>query len=191
MNDLARQSLIDLVQQYGPAVGDDPRRLLFLLSRYKFVAKLLGGDAGAESFNKGLLNALGEKGFDGLDLTRPVVGYVLVPAEPDGMVAVVALPVTTEKDFVAFVGRLLEGTPPVAKANKLANGAAPPASTNAATTKIMAITTSVVVTPSATGLTLVHARSPAYGRTRMTRTAAPRPPAWAAIRPRTASPTGI
>lgn len=86
-----------------------------LLEEARGVAKLIGGDKAAEEFDRGLKAELGDKGFDGLDLTRPVAGYVAVPADPARTVAVVALPVTGEKEFVAFVGRWFAGRPPVLK----------------------------------------------------------------------------
>lgn len=85
-----------------------------LLEEARGVAKLIGGDKAAEEFDGGLKGALGEKGFDGLDLARPVAGYVAVPADPARTVAVVALPVTGEEAFVAFVGRVSKEKVPAA-----------------------------------------------------------------------------
>jgi hypothetical protein len=76
-----------------------------LLDDLRGVASLLGGDAAVKGLNDNIKRDLGEKGFDGLDLTRPIVGYVLIPANPEESVFVVALPVTGEKEFLDLVER--------------------------------------------------------------------------------------
>lgn len=83
-----------------------------LLDDARLTAKLLAGDEAAEALNKGLQDALGEKGFDGLDLFRPAGGYVLVPADPKQTVGVLALPATGEEAFVGFFERLGRGKQP-------------------------------------------------------------------------------
>src|SRR5581483_7552140 len=76
-----------------------------LLDDARAVGTLLAGDKAAKELNDSIKQALGEKGFDGLDLTRPVVGYFLVPADPEMSTVVVALPVTGEKEFLDLCER--------------------------------------------------------------------------------------
>lgn len=82
-----------------------------LVDDARATVKLLAGDREAKDFDKALTQGLGEKGFDGLDLSRPVVGYVVVPADPKQTVAVLALPVTTEEAFAAFCERWNKSKP--------------------------------------------------------------------------------
>jgi hypothetical protein len=69
-------------------------------------ADLVGGEKGVQALNKGLKEWLGEKGFDGLDLTRPLVGYVVLAPKPEDITAVVAFPVTGEAEFLALCDRV-------------------------------------------------------------------------------------
>src|SRR5437763_1481650 len=54
-----------------------------LLDDTRALATMLVGDKAAKEVNEGIRRTFGDKGLDGLDLTRPVVGYFLVPADPD------------------------------------------------------------------------------------------------------------
>ena len=49
---------------------------------------------------------LGEKGFAGLDLTKPLGGYAYLRAKADTSSLVLVLPITNEKDALGFVERL-------------------------------------------------------------------------------------
>ena len=82
-----------------------------LLDDARLAARTLAGPEAAEALNKGLQAALGEKGFDGLDLNRPAGGYVLVPADLKQTVGVLALPATGEEAFVGFFGRMTKTEP--------------------------------------------------------------------------------
>lgn len=75
--------------------------------------KLVAGDDAVKEFNKSLERTFGAKGFEGLDLTRPIVGYVIVPENLLDSVVVVALPVTGEKDFLDLCERT-NGSKPAA-----------------------------------------------------------------------------
>ncbi|MDB5305859.1 MAG: hypothetical protein JWO38_61 [Gemmataceae bacterium] len=86
-----------------------------LLDDTRATIALVGGEKAVDEFNDVIKRALGEKGFDGLDLNRPVVGYVDVPADPKDTVAVLALPVTGEKEFLDFCERWNEGKPKALK----------------------------------------------------------------------------
>jgi hypothetical protein len=76
-----------------------------LLDDARAIATLLAGDAAAKELNDGIKKTFGEKGFDGLDLTRPIVGYFVVPADPEKSTVVVALPATGEKAFLDLCER--------------------------------------------------------------------------------------
>jgi hypothetical protein len=76
-----------------------------LLDDLRATIQALAGDREVKEFDRWVKESLGEKGFDGLDLTRPAGGYVAVPADPTKAVAVLALPVTSEDAFVGFCER--------------------------------------------------------------------------------------
>ena len=86
-----------------------------VLDDTRATAQLVGGDKGVDAFNESIHRALGDKGFDGLDLTRPVVGYIDVPVDLTEIVAVVALPVTGEKEFLDFCERWNKSKPKALK----------------------------------------------------------------------------
>lgn len=86
-----------------------------LMDDLRATLALVGGDQAVESFNRDVKRTLGDKGFDGFDLNRPVVGYVDIPADPANTVAVLVLPVTGEKEFVTFCERWNGGKPKALK----------------------------------------------------------------------------
>ena len=64
-------------------------------------ADIVGGEKGVKALNEGLKKLLGEKGLEGLDISRPLVGYVVLAPKPQDITAVLAFPVTGEKEFLA------------------------------------------------------------------------------------------
>lgn len=76
-----------------------------ILDDIRAAGRQIGGERAAKALNRDIEQWLGPKGFDGLDLTRPVVGYILVPEDPLDFTIVLALPVTGEKEFVDFCVR--------------------------------------------------------------------------------------
>src|SRR5262249_42662183 len=74
-----------------------------LLDDTRALGRMLIGESAVKSLNESLKQTFGDKGFDGLDLTRPVVGYFLVPADPEKTTVVLALPATGEKEFLDLV----------------------------------------------------------------------------------------
>ena len=88
-----------------PAVVYQTQPVGRLLDEARAAANSMGGQRAVKEFNAEIKRALGEKGFDGVDINRPIVGYVDIPADPMNAVAVVALPVTGEKEFLAFCER--------------------------------------------------------------------------------------
>ena len=69
-------------------------------------AEIIGGEKGVKAFTEGLKRLLGEKGFQGLDMGRPFVGYVVLAPKPEDITAVVAFPVTTDKEFLELCDRV-------------------------------------------------------------------------------------
>lgn len=76
-----------------------------VLAEIRTGADLIGGEKGVKALDEGLKNLLGEKGFDGLDMGRPLVGYVVLAPKPQDITAVVAFPVTGEKEFLELCDR--------------------------------------------------------------------------------------
>ena len=79
-----------------PAITFQTQPLGRLLDDLRATIHSVGGDDAVKSFNMEMKRSLGDKGFDGFDLNRPIVGFIDVPADPMDAVAVVAFPVTGE-----------------------------------------------------------------------------------------------
>lgn len=77
-----------------------------LLSDVRSVVKMVGGEKAINEFNDKLKEKLGEKGLEGLDLDRPVLGYVAFNGKIEELVGVLAVPVTGEKEFLELMQRL-------------------------------------------------------------------------------------
>jgi len=76
-----------------------------VLNDIRFAADLVGGEKAVKAFNKAIKDQLGDKGFEGLDLGKPIVGYVLLAPKPADITAVIAFPITGEKEFIALCDR--------------------------------------------------------------------------------------
>jgi hypothetical protein len=102
----------------GSAVAADPpitfqtHPLDRALGDVRGAADLIGGEKAVRAFNKSIEDKLGEKGFEGLDLGKPVVGYVTLAPKPADTVAVIVFPVTTEKEFLGLCARWNRGEKP-------------------------------------------------------------------------------
>ena len=77
-----------------------------ILNDARTIAKMFGGEKAATEFNAGLKKKLGDKGLDGLDLDRPVLGYLLLADKTEDTVGVLAIPVTGEKAFLDLLERV-------------------------------------------------------------------------------------
>jgi len=77
-----------------------------VLGSLRGAADMVGGEKGVKAFNKNLKEMFGEKGLEGLDINRPIVGYVVLAPKPQDITAVIALPITNEKDFLTLCDRL-------------------------------------------------------------------------------------
>ncbi|QDU22263.1 hypothetical protein [Urbifossiella limnaea] len=101
----------------GPAAAADPA-ITFqtqpvgrILGDARAVVAKLVDEKAVGSINDAIKAKLGDKGFSGLDLGRPVLGYVHLPADPAKAVGVLVVPVTEEKAFLDFFERLTGAAP--------------------------------------------------------------------------------
>jgi hypothetical protein len=84
-----------------------------LLDAVKKIVGIVAGDGFAGIIDGQIQGKLGEKGFAGLDMTKPIVGYLYLPDKalkgPDEFKEIygfVAIPVSGENEFKDFVARL-------------------------------------------------------------------------------------
>jgi len=103
-----------LASAADPPVVYQTQPVARFLDEGRTAAHLIGGEKAAKEFNDSIREKLGEKGFAGLDINRPIVGYVDIPADPTDTVAVLVLPVTGEADFLDFCQRWNRGSKPKA-----------------------------------------------------------------------------
>ncbi len=96
----------------GPAAAADPAVVFQtqpvgrVLNDARAVVGALAGPKEAGSIDEAIKGKLGPKGFTGLDINRPVLGYVHLPADPTKAVGVLVVPVTEEQAFLGFFERL-------------------------------------------------------------------------------------
>lgn len=83
-----------------------------VLTDTRAAANLIGGEKAVKAFNEAIKDKLGAKGFEGLDLNKPVVGYINLMPKPEDTSVVIALPMTDEKDFLALCERWNRGEKP-------------------------------------------------------------------------------
>src|SRR6516165_7248349 len=93
-------------KEKGPALTFQTLPPGKLLDDIKAAAKIVAGDDAVKEIDKHLTDALGEKGFTGVDMLRPVVGYAELNDKAEASGAVVVVPVTGEKDFLDLLDRL-------------------------------------------------------------------------------------
>lgn len=98
-----------------PAVVYQTQPIGRVLDDARATVKLIAGDKAVEDFNKDIKRKLGDKGFLGLDINRPVLGYVDVAPNLTDTVLVLALPVSNEKDFLDFCERWNKSKPKALK----------------------------------------------------------------------------
>lgn len=112
---MAAAATLPATAQPDPAVTVQVQPLGRLLDDAKSIARAVAGDDVALKMNESIEAALGEKGFDGIDLLRPIVGYVTLAGPvngPEDLSGVAIVPITGEKEFIAFLGRIkLEADP--------------------------------------------------------------------------------
>jgi hypothetical protein len=94
-----------------PPVTFQTQPLTRVLDDLRGAADLIGGEPAVKALNDSIKATFGEKGFDGLDLNRPVAGYVVLAPKLEDTAVVVAFPVTNDKAFLALADRLLGAEP--------------------------------------------------------------------------------
>jgi hypothetical protein len=78
-----------------------------LLDSFRGYLKLNGASKEVlEKVEASIKDVLGEKGFAGVDLAKPIGGYSYLRAKAETSSFVVVVPITTEKDALEFLGRL-------------------------------------------------------------------------------------
>jgi hypothetical protein len=77
-----------------------------ILDDARAFAKLTGGEQAVKEINEAIKEKLGEKGFEGIDLERPILGYVVLDGKLEDVVGVIAIPVTSEKEFLGLYERI-------------------------------------------------------------------------------------
>ncbi len=84
-----------------------------LLENVKKIVGIVAGEGFGGLIDGQIQGKLGEKGFAGLDMTKPIVGYLYLPNKalkgPDDFKEIygfIAIPVTGENEFKDFVSRL-------------------------------------------------------------------------------------
>ena len=77
-----------------------------ILDDLRLGADIIGGEKGVKALNEGFKQLLGEKGLEGLDISRPMIGYVVLAAKPQDITAVIAFPITGEKEFLGLCDRV-------------------------------------------------------------------------------------
>lgn len=106
-----------LAEPPKPAVIVQTRPLSQLLSEYReMIRQVVGpveGERMVKQFDNELKNALGEKGFEGLDINRPMAGYVVLQEKIEDAKVVLVAPVISEKDFLGFLERVRVKAEPV------------------------------------------------------------------------------
>lgn len=89
-----------------PALTFQAHPLDRVFGEMRVAAELIGGPKAVLAFNKGLEESFGKKGLEGLDVGRPIVGYVTLGAKVEDTTVVIALPTTGEKEFLALLDRV-------------------------------------------------------------------------------------
>ncbi|MCZ2343399.1 MAG: hypothetical protein LC104_16640 [Bacteroidales bacterium] len=90
-----------------PLVTAQTQPLGKILDDVKSIVRLIDGEKAVQKFNEGIREALGEKGFTGLDLNRRIVGYGdLNSEEPEKSSGFVVIPVTSAAEFQDLLARM-------------------------------------------------------------------------------------
>ena len=93
------------VRAADPPITFQTHPLDRVLADLRAAADLVGGEKAVKAVNKSIKDTFGEKGLEGLDINQPVVGYVILAPKPQDITAVVVLPITGEKEFLALCDR--------------------------------------------------------------------------------------
>jgi hypothetical protein len=112
-------ALTALLLSTAPTLAADPpivfqvQPLGRVLDDLRTAANLVGGEKAVMAVNKKIKDTFGEKGLEGFDIGRPIVGYVILTPKVEDTTAVIALPITGEKEFLDLFERATGEKPAV------------------------------------------------------------------------------
>ena len=99
-----------LAEPPKPTITLQAKPVSRLMSDAREIIRQVAGPDFAEralkEFDGGLKELLGEQGFEGLDVNRPLGGYVVLRDEIQDASAVFVIPITGEKEFIGLLGRM-------------------------------------------------------------------------------------
>jgi hypothetical protein len=101
-------------QDQGPAITAQAAPLGKILADVKATIKLVAGPAADDvlkAFDEKMKEGLGEKGFTGIDMTRPTAGYVEIKDPAEKSYGVIVIPVTSEDEFKDLLTRIVPDDP--------------------------------------------------------------------------------
>src|SRR5437868_12056206 len=90
----------------GPAAMLQTASAGKILKDVREAAGIVAGEHGPKAIDDFLKSSLGEKGFSGLDLAKPILGYVIFDEKDAEKTRFVMLvPIAKEEDFLDFLKR--------------------------------------------------------------------------------------
>src|SRR5580658_7701301 len=99
-----------LAQTVKPTVVVTAKPLSQLLSDYREMIRQVGGPATGNqlvaAFDEQIKEVLGEQGFEGFDINRPVAAYTVVKEKFEDTNPILIVPISGEKEFLAFLKRM-------------------------------------------------------------------------------------
>ena len=114
-----------LLVALNPAYAEPPsfvvqtKPVASLIAEAKLAAKLVGGDPTEVDFDDWLENTLGENGFQGLDLAKPLVAYASLNGKGSESKLFFAVPITREEEFLGLLERIDYEATPISDTNSL------------------------------------------------------------------------
>jgi hypothetical protein len=99
-----------LAQPVKPTVVVTAKALSQLLNEYREMIRQVGGPSAGDqlvaAFDEQIKEQLGENGFEGLDINRPLAAYAVVNEKFEETNPILILPITSEKEFIALLKRM-------------------------------------------------------------------------------------
>lgn len=91
-----------------PALTGQTQPVSKLMLSLRSAVKAVAGEEPVKKMDEAIKEALGEKGFTGLDLTKPILAYGELDDDAATSSGFVLVPTTGEEEFKAFTGRFLK-----------------------------------------------------------------------------------
>ncbi|HEV3386149.1 MAG TPA: hypothetical protein VG097_15115 [Gemmata sp.] len=98
-----------LAQPVKPTAVITAKPLSRLLTDYREMIRQVGGPSGDQLvvvFDDQIKEALGDQGFEGFDINRPIAAYTFVKEKFEDSNPILVVPVSGEKEFLAFMKRM-------------------------------------------------------------------------------------